>query len=74
VIIAELAGKEVEITPFTWEIYRFQVEGGSLQSEVIGTFTQYPLMLAWAITIHRSQGKTFDKVIIDIGRGTFAHG
>ena len=75
VIIAELAdGKEVEITPYTWEIYRFKVEGGSLQSEVIGTFTQYPLMLAWAITIHKSQGKTFDKVVIDIGRGTFAHG
>jgi ATP-dependent DNA helicase PIF1 len=75
VIMAELAGgEEVEITPYTWEIYRFIIEDGSLQSEVIGTFTQYPLMLAWAITIHKSQGKTFDKVIIDIGRGTFAHG
>jgi ATP-dependent DNA helicase PIF1 len=37
-------------------------------------FTQYPLMLAWAVTIHKGQGKTFDKVIIDIGSGTFAHG
>ena len=75
VIIAEMAeGEEVEITPYTWEIYRFSVEDGALQSEVIGTFTQYPLMLAWAITIHKSQGKTFEKVIIDIGRGTFAHG
>jgi ATP-dependent DNA helicase PIF1 len=74
-IIAELAGgEEVEITPYTWQIYRYKVEGGSLESEVVGTFTQYPLMLAWAITIHKSQGKTFDKVIIDIGRGTFAHG
>ena len=45
-----------------------------MQSEVIGSFTQYPLMLAWAVTIHKSQGKTFDRVIIDIGRGTFAHG
>jgi len=75
VIVAELAdGEEVEITPFTWEIYRFFVEAGGLQSEVIGTFTQYPLMLAWAVTIHKGQGKTFDRVIIDIGRGTFAHG
>lgn len=75
IIIAELAdGEEVEITPFTWEIFRFFVEAGGLQSEVIGTFTQYPLMLAWAVTIHKGQGKTFDRVIIDIGKGTFAHG
>ncbi len=75
VITAELAeGDEVEITPFTWEIFRFFVEAGGLQSEVVGTFTQYPLMLAWAVTIHKGQGKTFDRVIIDIGRGTFAHG
>ena len=75
IIIAELAdGEEVEITPFTWEIYRFFVEVGQLQSEVIGKFTQYPLMLAWAVTIHKSQGKTFDRVIIDVGSGTFAHG
>jgi hypothetical protein len=75
VIVAELSDdNEVEITPFTWEIFRFFVESGNLRSEVIGTFTQYPLMLAWAVTIHKGQGKTFDKVIIDIGRGTFAHG
>jgi ATP-dependent DNA helicase PIF1 len=75
IIIAELAdGEEVEITPFTWEIFRFFVEAGGLQSEVIGKFTQYPLMLAWAVTIHKGQGKTFDRVIIDIGKGTFAHG
>jgi hypothetical protein len=75
ILIAELAdGDEVEITPFTWEIYRFFVESGGLQSEVIGTFTQFPLMLAWAVTIHKGQGKTFDRVIIDIGKGTFAHG
>jgi len=75
IIVAELSdGEEVYITPFTWEIFRFFVEAGGLQSEVIGTFTQYPLMLAWAVTIHKGQGKTFDRVIIDIGKGTFAHG
>jgi hypothetical protein len=74
-IVSELADDEtVEITPYTWEIFRFFAEGGQLQSEVIGRFRQYPLMLAWAVTIHKSQGKTFDKVVVDIGRGTFAHG
>jgi ATP-dependent exoDNAse (exonuclease V) alpha subunit len=75
VIIAELAnGTDVEITPYTWEVFRFFAEEGQLKSEVIGKFKQYPLMLAWAVTIHKSQGKTFDKVIIDIGRGTFSYG
>jgi ATP-dependent DNA helicase PIF1 len=74
-IVAELAdGETVEIAPYTWEIFRFFTESGQLQSEVIGRFRQYPLMLAWAVTIHKSQGKTFDRVVVDIGRGTFAHG
>lgn len=75
IIVAELAdGETVDITPYTWEIFRFFAEEGQLHSEVIGRFRQYPLMLAWAVTIHKSQGKTFDKVIIDIGRGAFTHG
>jgi len=41
---------------------------------VVGQFTQYPLKLAWAITIHKSQGLTFDRMILDIGKGTFSHG
>lgn len=46
-----------------------------IEQEVLGTFQQYPLKLAWAITIHKSQGKTFDNIIIDLGRkGAFAHG
>ncbi len=75
IIIAELTdGTEVEISPYTWEIYKFYVEEGLLQSETVGKFRQYPLILAWAVTIHKSQGKTFDRVIIDIGRGTFSYG
>jgi len=67
-------GKKVEIPPHTWEIYRFFLKGNDLASEAIGSFTQYPLRLAFAVTIHKSQGKTFDRVIIDVGRGTFAPG
>jgi ATP-dependent DNA helicase PIF1 len=74
-IRAELeTGGEVEIYPYAWSIYRFSLEKGEIISEVIGSFTQYPVRLAFAVTIHKSQGKTFDKVIIDVGRGTFAHG
>jgi ATP-dependent exoDNAse (exonuclease V) alpha subunit len=40
----------------------------------VGRFTQFPLKLAWAMTIHKSQGKTFDRVKIDLGSGAFAHG
>jgi len=40
----------------------------------LGSFTQYPLKLAWALTIHKSQGLTFNSVVIDIGRGAFAGG
>jgi ATP-dependent exoDNAse (exonuclease V) alpha subunit len=75
VIQAELdEGRLVEIKPFTWNIYRFFADEGGLQSEVMGSFKQYPLMPAWAVTIHKSQGKTFDRVIIDMGRGAFACG
>jgi hypothetical protein len=53
---------------------RFDERTGRLDSEVVGTFTQYPMKLAWAVTIHKSQGKTFDRVVVDFERGTFAHG
>lgn len=60
----------------TWEVirYRFDHETGNIVADVVGTFTQYPLKLAWAITIHKSQGATFDRIHIDLGRGAFAHG
>lgn len=47
---------------------------GKLKTKVIGTFEQFPVRLAWAVTIHKSQGLTFDKIIVDLGDGAFAHG
>lgn len=74
-VMVQLENGEIEeVTPHTWDVYNFFLENGKLFSRSIGSFTQYPLRLAFAITIHKSQGKTFDKAVIDIGRGTFAHG
>lgn len=70
------SGNVVDITQHSWEMFQFHYDTDrkSIESEVVGSFTQYPIKLAWSITIHKSQGKTFDKVIIDLQRGTFAHG
>jgi ATP-dependent exoDNAse (exonuclease V) alpha subunit len=69
-------GDIVNVAPFTWSSYRtsFNTEKKTIESKEVGNFRQMPIKLAWAITIHKSQGKTFNKVIIDFGRGAFAHG
>ncbi len=69
--------KTIEVPKVDWEIVKYKIDEknpAKIDNEVIGTFTQYPLRTAWAITIHKSQGKTFDRTIIDMGKGAFAHG
>lgn len=60
----------------TWAKIRYSYDPDTRQveEEIISSFTQYPLKLAWAVTIHKSQGGTYDTVIVDMGRGAFAHG
>lgn len=72
----EIGGREHEIEPASWESrrYAFDQAENKIVETVAGSFKQFPVRLAWALTIHKSQGLTLDKVYIDLGRGTFAHG
>lgn len=67
-------GDVVKVEPNLWEVTRPVVEHGTLRHDVIGTYTQLPFRLAWAITIHKSQGQTLDNVVVDLTGGTFADG
>lgn len=67
--------EEIEVKPATWENIQYTVDPESLEivENKVGAFIQYPLKLAWAITIHKSQGLTFDRAIVD-AQAAFAHG
>ncbi len=75
-IKVELKGSVYQVEPYVWEDvkYVFNPLSQKLEPKVNGFFKQYPLKPAWAITIHKSQGLTFNGVYLDIGRGAFAPG
>lgn len=84
-VITDLTNSSVEVSidnvtysvdKASWEVidYQYNKKDNKIEAIVTGSFTQYPLKPAWAITIHKSQGQTFDRVNIHLGSGAFAHG
>ena len=74
-VTVESEGEGIVVPKLTWQNmeYAINAENQDIEEKEIGSFTQIPLRLAWAVTIHKSQGLTFDKVIVDAGQA-FAHG
>jgi ATP-dependent exoDNAse (exonuclease V) alpha subunit len=75
-IVIKVASSEerYDVSKHLWDIMRPRSMGNVLVYDSIGTFSQFPFMLAWAITIHKSQGKTFENVIINLAAKAFAAG
>ena len=70
----KIKDKIITLPKSKWEKIDYRLNGNSISPKVIGVFIQYPLKLAWAATIHKCQGQTFDQVAIDLDEGAFTHG
>ena len=75
-VFVEVDGEEHEVQPSTWEKYKYSYSAATkeLKKDIVAEFTQFPLRLAWGVTIHKSQGKTYERAVVDLGQRSFAPG
>ena len=75
-VFVEVDGEEHEVQPSTWEKFKYNYSPltKELKKDIVAEFTQFPLRLAWGVTIHKSQGKTYERAVVDLGQRSFAPG
>ena len=69
-------GEDFEVQPSVWEKFKYSYDPDKkeLKKDTVGEFQQFPLRLAWAVTIHKSQGSTYDRAVVDLGNRVFSAG
>ena len=74
IVVTKEDGEDVYVTPFTWEKYKLKSTAKGISKSLVSKFTQLPIRLGWAVSVHKSQGMSLQKAAIHTGRGCFGNG